>query len=168
MPSREAMFKALCGKIVSQSDERVQLLYDLSNDVIGVKRQRLLDNSKGEYIVFVDDDDDISDNYVKAILDAVKSKPDCIGIKGIMTTDGLLEKEWEISKDYQHWNEKNGVYYRHTNHISPVKREIALSVGFPAKNHGEDYDYSMGLKGKLKTEVCIEGKIYHYKYVSRK
>lgn len=168
IPQRKAMFDALCEKICSQANEEVELLFDDHAGLVGQKRQRLLESAKGDYVCYIDDDDDVSDKYVESILNAISSNPDCVGIKGIMTTNGKLEQQWEISKDIKHWNEKDGMFYRHTNHLAPVRREIALQVGFTPKNHGEDYDYSMGLKGKLRSEVKIEHGIYHYKYIPKK
>jgi hypothetical protein len=54
------------------------------------------------------------------------------------------------------------------NHISPVKRSIAISKGFSNKNVGEDYDYSMAILPLLNNEVMIEKEIYHYKFVNNK
>lgn len=167
IPSRKPQFDALIKVLESQWVEGVEILYNGNGGSVGSKRQTLLEQAKGEYVVWVDDDDNVSDNYISSILEATKTKPDCIGIRGIMTTNGKLQKSWYISMDYFEWHEKEGAYYRHTNHLSPVKREIALKVGFPDKTHGEDYDYSMGLRGKLFTEVKIPFGIYHYQYMRK-
>jgi hypothetical protein len=46
--------------------------------------------------------------------------------------------------------------------LNPIKRKIALSVGFLDISVGEDYDYSLRLKPLLKTEVYIKTPIYFY------
>lgn len=135
---------------------------------IGTKRNKLLEQAKGDYIVFADDDDSLAYNYVEKILEAIESGPDCIGISGVITTNGKNEKPWHISKDYGHWYEANGVYYRTPNHISPVRRELALAAGFPEIQFGEDAEYSRRLLPMLKTEVKIPGILYYYRYVSHK
>jgi glycosyltransferase involved in cell wall biosynthesis len=131
---------------------------------IGTKRNELLMAAQGDYIVFIDDDDTISSNYIAKILAATESNPDCIGISGMITTNGADERQWHISKDFGSWYEKDNIYYRTPNHISPVRRELALQAGFPEIAHGEDYEYSMRLLPLLKTEVKIEENIYHYDY----
>jgi len=136
---------------------------------IGIKRNKLLLQAKGEYIVYIDDDDEIASNYVPLILQAIQSGADCIGISGIITTNGQDKRQWHISKEYGHWHTApDGTYLRTPNHISPVKRELALQAGFPEIAFGEDAEYSRRLLPLLKTEVKIEQNIYHYKYVSQK
>lgn len=143
----------------------VEILLDWHEDnCIGIKRNNLLSNAIGEYIVFVDSDDQISDNYVSEILWATKPSPDCIGINGTITTNGQNKRQWFISKEYGHWHEANGVYYRTPNHISPVKRELALQAGFPEITFGEDAEYSRRLLPFLKSEIIITQPIYHYDF----
>lgn len=147
----------------------VEILVDSSMDYnIGVKRNKLLERSKGKYIVFVDDDDEVAPNYLKQICLATLHNPDCIGINGRISTDGVNQRQWRISKEYGSWYERNGVYYRTPNHISPVRRELALQAGFPEIAFGEDHGYSMRLLPLLKSEVIIPGNLYFYKYVSNK
>jgi glycosyltransferase involved in cell wall biosynthesis len=136
---------------------------------IGDKRNALLEAATGDYIAFVDDDDMVRTTYVKNILEAISTNPDCVGVEGVITVNGQPNGRLFIhSLQYRSWFEKDGVYYRNPNHLSPVKRELALQVKFPAKNHGEDHDYSKALLPFLKTEVYIKGPIYHYDYRENK
>ena len=135
---------------------------------IGEKRNSMLGHAKGKFVVFIDDDDDVSSEYISSFVDAIKLNPkaDCIGIKGIISFDGHNEKKWYISKDYQKWFEANGQYYRTPNHISPIRTDIAKKVRFPEINHGEDFAYSMGVYPHLKIEAKIDSEIYHYRFSS--
>jgi len=174
MPSRKDMFTSLTSKLlcqVSKYESSVELLYDDTMGInIGDKRNQLLQRANGLFSVFVDDDDDVSYNYIELIIEAIRSDPkaDAIGIRGSISFNGLSEKKWIISGKYKGWYEENNVYYRTHNHISPVKTELARLVGFPSKSHGEDYDYSMALLPHIKTEVFIDSEIYHYKYIAKK
>lgn len=47
------------------------VLYDNRHRSIGLKRQALLDSARGRFIAFVDDDDDVSDDYVSRLLKAI-------------------------------------------------------------------------------------------------
>jgi hypothetical protein len=52
------------------------------------------------------------------------------------------------------------------NHLSPVKREIALAVGYLSMQSGEDADYSYRLRKmypKLR-EKFVDKCLYHYLY----
>lgn len=134
---------------------------------IGTKRNKLLSLACGKYIVMIDADDIISTDYVEKILQACKSNCDCIGISGVITTNGRNEMQWHISKDYMGWFERKNIYYRTPNHISPVKRELALAAGFPEIAFAEDHEYSMRLLPMLKTEIKIQGILYYYQYKSK-
>lgn len=137
---------------------------------IGEKRNDLLKMANGKFVVFIDDDDMVSDDYVEKIVKAILENPeaDCIGIKGIITFDGNNEKKWEISKDFGSWYESNNIYYRTPNHISPIRTSIAKSVGFPNISNGEDFEYSMGVLPLLKNEVKIDHELYHYQFITNK
>lgn len=168
--SRKHLFDELIASLQAQyKGDEVEILYDDSKDCIGCKRNNLLSEACGLFVVFIDDDDEVSPNYIAWILQAIKENPDadCIGIEGTMTTNGGNEEKWKISKDYT-WHKDGGIYYRSTNHISPVRREHALRVRFPETNWSEDYDFSKKIKRFLNKEVKIEHPIYHYKYVSKK
>lgn len=167
MPKRKDSFAKLLSSIDAQTPMNgcIEVLWDDSMDYnVGTKRNKLLERATGDYITYVDDDDHVSKNYVSSILKAIETNPDCVGICGVITTNGKNKKKWYISIDYDNWFEKNKIYYRTPNHISPVKREIALKAKFPEVSFSEDYDYSIRLKPLLKTEVKIPHEIYHYDY----
>lgn len=136
---------------------------------IGQKRNALLNEAKGKFIVFIDDDDMILPGYMEGIIGAIQNNPqaDHLAISGFITTNGQNKRQWHISSSYGAWFEQDGVYYRTPNHISPVLREIALINKFPEVNYGEDYEYSMNILPHLKHEVKVEGNIYHYDFRSK-
>ena len=157
--------KELNGQIGLKSEIEVIASTDDGTKTVGQKRNELIQSASGEYVVFIDDDDQISDNYVHEIMKALESNPDCIGLLGYMTTNGGRPKAFKLSKELE-YGEDAYYYYRPTNHLCPVKREIALQIKYPEKNLGEDYDYAMRLKasGLLKKEIFIDKQIYHYRF----
>jgi len=172
MPSRlekldELMF-SLNKQLIPFQNEVEIIIDPVISYNIGIKRNKLLQKANGEYIVFIDDDDHISDNYLWCIMQACSIGNDCIGISGIVTTNGGAPMQWHISKEYGKWYQSGGVYYRTTNHISPVKRELALQAGFPEIAFGEDAEYSRRLLPLLKSETIIKGNLYHYDYLTKK
>lgn len=173
LEKRREMFQSLCGFFVSQLDEfkgRVSILWEIDNgeESVGTKRQRLLHRAKSDYIVFVDDDDNVALDYLSRILGALQERPDCVGMQGLITIDGAPPALFEHSLRHTHWFEEGGVYYRCPNHLNPVKRELALRAGFKDMSFGEDRDYSERLLPLLKTEVFLDGPIYFYDYRSKK
>ena len=135
---------------------------------IGFKRNMLVNSASGKYVCFVDDDDTVSPDYIPKILAAIQTDPDCVGIEGEITTDGRNPKKFIHSLRYDHWYEAGGIYYRTPNHLNPIRKSIAQQVPFPTINFGEDADFSKRVHPLLKTEVYVDGVIYHYLYLSRK
>lgn len=175
LTKRQKQLDALLISLEAQIDaananELVEVIHcaDEGQMTIGAKRNHLMNSCNGDYICFLDDDDSVPVYYVDEILKAVASTPDCIGFKGYMTTNNKNRKDFVISNRYKSWVESKGVYHRHTNHLTPVKRNIAIKCPFPNLRHGEDYAYSMALKAHLKTEVFIDKEMYIYNYISNK
>lgn len=142
---------------------------------IGAKRQRLLEKANGEYIVFIDDDDMILNDYLWVIVSGIKSdKPDVVSFNGYMTTNGKNRENFKIRKDFPYITIKDtsgkNEYLRYNNHLSPIKREIALKIGYKDLSFAEDYDYAKRLKDSslIKTEYYFDGDLYHYKYIPNK
>lgn len=168
-PVHELIVKDLIDHLMNQSNESVEILIDFDKEISsGKKAQWLLEQAKGEYIVFVDADDWVPGYYVSEILKAIKTNPDCIATNGNMTTNGENDIKWFLSKDFENQTRYSPIgekyYLRKTNHISPVRRELALKVGFPDISNAEDKDYSERLNQYLKTEVKIDLPMYHYRF----
>lgn len=176
--NREAMLNSLLANLYTQIVKgsyyfNVEVLVNRDNKEItsGAKANELLLAASGKYIVFIDDDDEVSDNYISLILDAAKTDSDCIATNGTYSIDGGSKIRWFLSKDYQDCDDHIGtefVFRRRTNHISPVKRELALLAMFPNISNGEDKEYSRRLNPHLRTEEKIIQPLYHYKYSTQK
>lgn len=177
MPSREKLFNKLYSDLAYQihniphGDDLVEILEDNDMSVnIGTKRNRMLKKAAGTFVVFIDDDDTVAPYYIRKILDAIEQNPhiDCIGMRGKVSFDGGEPKPWSISITHKEWYEKDGVYYRTPNHISPVRTDIASKVGFPNIAFGEDAEYSRNIYPLLKHEYYIDSDMYHYKFITNK
>lgn len=167
LKSRAEKLNALIAKIKAQDTTgEVEVLHmvDEGKLSVGSKRNCLLKMATGEYVAFVDDDDDISEDYVSKVLSAIKSGCDCCSLTGrIVFSDGYSRLFFH-SMEYDSWidDHEKKEYYRPPNHLNAVKRSIASNVVFPAYNSGEDRVYSMSLKSRVKTEAVIDGVIYTY------
>lgn len=167
LEERRAQFDILKEKIEGQLTKHCELLYERDNRElsVGAKRNALWDRAKGTYVCFIDDDDDISDDYVELILKALESDPDCVGLIGIITQPHQQPKTFTHSVNYinyiQGWQ-----YFRPPNHLNPIKKELIEGIRFAEKNHGEDTDWCMEIvkAERLKTEVMITKPIYFYHF----
>ncbi len=172
IPSLSYRFEKLMKLISNLSKQRLDeneiiIIIDGGEKTIGEKRNILLEASSGEYICFVDDDDEVADDYVDRIMKGIKTKADHIAVGGIMTTNGQEPHEFKSSKDYV-WHEEDGVYYRGVQHLGAVKRELALRVKFPKISFGEDRVYSENITPLIRTEYQIKKPIYFYHYKNSK
>lgn len=166
LSSRADKLQRLMNVLEAQKNDAVEILIKTDNGEIpiGKKRNLLLEEATGDYVAFIDDDDLVAEDYVKKIIEALETRPDCCGIQGIITFQGQDPRMFIHSLKYKEWFEQNNIYYRCPNHLNPVKRELALQVRFPETNFGEDKDYSTRLFPLLKEERFISGVVYHYLY----
>jgi len=167
--SRKDQLKSLLTSLEKQKTKEVEILVEVDNREISVgrKRQVLLEKATGDYVVFIDDDDEVAVDYVQTILKAIEDDPDCIGMFIKCNLDGKIRLA-KTSYRYKEW--KNNVhgydYVRGILHLNPVRRWIALKIGYKDVRFKEDHDYSTRLakSGLLQKEVFLEKEMYLYKY----
>lgn len=168
--SRCDLFRTLKAEVDRQCiGQPVEVLVACDNKEIsiGQKRQNLLQEARGEWVVFIDDDDGISKDYVESILGALKQDPDSVGFVIHCTFDGANDMLAKASRECEKWQEGlPGPYsiFRTPYQKTPVRRSIALQVGFPDLRYGEDRVYSDGILPLLKSEVFLDKILYYYKY----
>ena len=179
LENRKEFLERLLGILkpqVTNNSDKVEIVIDTDSGEksIGRKRNDLLEKASGEYIAFIDDDDIVSFDYVEKILNALESKPDCVGLHLLHFNDGNLGGFTYHSLKYRTWFENQDTstglmrYYRNPNHINPIKREYALLTKFPEISMGEDKDYSYNILKHLNTEEYITEPIYYYLFRTAK
>lgn len=169
--SRKHFLDRLMAILTPQLCDRTEVLLaiDAGQVSIGVKRQRLLERARGEFIVFIDDDDTVAPDYVAQIIAASLRNPtaDAITYRSKRYEDGAYEADC----CYSIKNESNRSHYyvdgfktysRWPYHVTPIRRELALKIGFKDKDHQEDSDFAEALRPLLKTEEHIEAFLYFY------
>jgi len=177
LEKREYVFKRLKRSLREQINalgvqDSVEILSDIDNGQkkIGTKRNDLLQRASGEYVAFVDDDDRVSETYIKDILQGLILNPDVLTLKGVYTVRGGNPKTFLHSIMFNGWYEQDGILYRYVNHLNCIKREHAIQAGFPEIDFGEDKIYSDRLRklGILKTEFTVKNTLYYYDYIPKK
>jgi len=171
--SRQKQFQKLNKGLERQIFENslfkeVEVVHLLDNEEhsIGFKRNKLLNMAKGKFVVFVDDDDHVSNDYVLLIYRAIINNPDidCIGIKGIITFRRRMSRVFIHSLQYKEYFSKEKTYFRPPFHLNPIKHEIAIKYNFEDINYSEDIDWAMRILNDnvLKKEYFINKVIYYY------
>jgi len=177
VPSRvSTLFPLLLLKLNNQiGNQAVEVLglFDNKKSSTGMKRNHLLDIAQGDYITFIDDDDDISDNYIFEIMEAIKFNPDCICFDSQITYKGLKLKNFpegssfrcKYSSQYIDWDlGADGIITNHPYHTMVWKSTIAKNHRFPDISYGEDTEWSVDACKEIKKEIKIDKILYWYKF----
>ncbi len=136
---------------------------------VGLKRQRLLEMAKGEWVVGFDSDDFPHEDYLKEIVYALRTNPlvDHVGFIESCNIDG--QKSVSIfSIKHKSWDEREEGYdqVRCANPKSVIRRTKALQVGYQDLRYGEDRIFSEAVTPLLESEVFIEKSLYNYIHIS--
>ena len=139
---------------------------------IGSKRNHLVNICTGEYICFVDDDDEIASNYIATVMDGIDGGFDCCSLRGVITWNGENAEVFEHSIRYKAYvTTTNAVKYeRYPNHLNVIRKAIAVQFKFPEISHGEDTDWATRIhnSGLIKSEYYTDKILYHYKFIPNK
>jgi glycosyltransferase involved in cell wall biosynthesis len=171
IPKRSGLLSVLLQELYRQiGNKPIEVLVHKGEGTTGAKRNELVQSAKGEYVCFIDDDDAVSHQYIDLIIAALASKPDCLSLNGLMTTNGRHPHKFIHSLKFSAYFEQDKVYYRPPNHLNVMRRSIAEQFPFPDKTFGEDTAWAMDICAAqaLKTEVEINEILYYYQYKSNK
>jgi len=152
---------------LSEDDQQrieIIVLTDNKQMMLGHKRNTMIDIAQGNYIVFVDDDDRIADDYISELLNATAKGTDAIVFTAMVSLNGEPAKPCYYSKVHRRDYNKPDAYYRIPNHICCVKKSVSLKSSFPNILYGEDAGYGKVLLPNIKTEHVIDKVLYYYDY----
>lgn len=158
---RKGMLRRLLNRLEPQVGERdIELLINGDDIPLSEKRQWCLDNARGEYFCFIDDDDLVAENYVDAIyplLDGI----DYVGFQLQYYHNGEPWKPTFHSLRYGvHTIEADEQgFYRGVSHLNPIRTEIARQ-GRYFGGYGEDNRWSEQVNPG--TEYYVDQVMYHY------
>jgi hypothetical protein len=177
------MLDGLLPQVDAQGGKVNVLCYWDNGEVsIAAKKQALLEAADGEYISYVDDDDTVSKDYVAAIVAALASRPDYVGLKLQVYEDGrpfalshhsLRHGGWidtaadtpKLRRELRAHPELAGVLRRDITCANPMRADIARTAKFTgARGDPEDRMWASQLRdgGLLRTEVFVDRVLYHY------
>lgn len=132
---------------------------------VGEKRTAMLHMARGEYLAFLDDDDDVTADYVKRIVAAIKEtiKPDVITFKQLAIIEGIEGVcEWSLGHPNEDFNPAG--FRRPPWHSCAWKTELAKQFEFPPTNDGEDWAWAQQANAAAKSERHIPEILHVYRY----
>ena len=171
IPGREKQLHALQTRIEAQSSDRKSsgqlehlILSDNRTRSIGAKRQALLDIARGQYIAFVDDDDDIADSYVEELLTAAASGADVITFLQGATYNGQQSVvDFGINNQDEPFK-PGGITLRAPWHVCAWKRERVDECLFSEVNFGEDLCWCLQARRRIRTATHIDSVLHTYRH----
>ena len=178
LESRQDKYLSLVDSILDQVEKgysnyvEIIPMMDRGEKSTGQKRNELIQMAKGEYVCFVDDDDEIANNYIDLVMEGIVKNVDCCSLRGIMTWDGSSPQIFEHSLKYDAYRTTANeiMYERYPNHLNVIKKSIAEQVKFREIFQGEDTLWANEIyaKGLIKSEHYIDSVLYHYKFITKK
>ncbi len=129
---------------------------------VGEKRNKLLSLASGKFMTFIDDDDEISGDYIKEIVATIDANSDIelISFHVAMRADRLI--------DYEHFKERVPAGYLEVHnqsaHIYVWRREFVAAHKFPDISFGEDAQWASSLLKKNPKSIHIKKYLYKYQF----
>lgn len=147
--------------------EDVEFLVEIDNGeaTSGSKRQRLLDRARGGYVAFVDDDDEVSGDYVAALVSSCDGV-DVVTFRLDLIRDGRRREQWRLGLHRD--DRRRGLMS--ANHLCAWRIDLARRVGWcPHLNYADDETWYKPLiaSGVARTEHHIPRVLYRYMFNSR-
>lgn len=169
---RDDKLKRLLNILEPQLTSEIEVLTCKDNKqfTIGAKRNSLVNESKGKYVCFIDDDDRVSQNYISLIMEGINKDVDCCSLTGIITINGRNPRTFIHSLQYKSYYERNKIYYRPPTHLNCIRSGIVRQFPFPEIDWAEDSAQAMAMSnaGVIKTEHYIKNVLYFYDYLDTK
>ncbi|QKE75476.1 glycosyltransferase family 2 protein [Arthrobacter citreus] len=171
VPERMDYLKRIVNELENQCKAYpVEILVLLENKkrTTGEKRNVLIEQAKGEYVVFIDDDDRITSNYIELLCQAIRETPkvDCIVFDVLVNFNNQYSKICKYGKEFEHGEDDN-YYYRKPNHLMCYSKQIASSHKFLNISFGEDDEWGRRVSNDIKNQKRIDSILYYYDYIPK-
>ena len=166
-------------------DVELLSLLDNKRRPVGAKRNDLLAIARGEYISFIDDDDEVAADYVqrlyRTIVEARRQTPPvdviCFRQRATIAPHGIIH---DCTYSLAHWRgrppesrrqlaqgpEPNVLLWTGPPaHTMLWRRETVAGIQFPEQTFGEDVGWVDQACALASSEIVLDGEpLYHYKF----
>ena len=154
-------------KQIGNLDVEHLILIDNKKRTIGEKRQALVNSANGVFVSFVDDDDDVSDDYVKSIYAAALGEPDVITFR---QNAKYNDQESEIifkTENLDTGFNPGGETLRGPWHVCAWRKAAIEGCQFLFCNYGEDLAWSLQARRRVQTTIHIDRVLHYYRHSSK-
>lgn len=170
IPGREASLQSLLRSISEKIQRnapdmtyKIDIAFDNCETSIGLKRQSLLKGATGRYTAFIDDDDDITDEYIQDTWACIQGGYDVMRLRGSIGPYTFTHSlEFPLTSPMA----IGEVFVRPPNHLNPMLSDIGKLIPFKNAVRGEDLDWTVSLSksGFLTREYRADASRIHYIY----
>lgn len=177
IPKRNKRLKSLkrilSKQIKGELKAQVEIIVEDSESVlnggisIGKKREQLVNKAQGEYCCFLDDDDEISPDYIKVLLDLCSQKQHICTFRSFAKLEGywcLIDMNLENKENEQAFP---GIVKRTPWHICAVRTEFAKNYLFQDSNYGEDWQWFEQVLKHCETQANSPAIIHQYNHTKK-
>lgn len=170
---RHDLFARLMRSLLPQLDAhegRVQVVgwWNNGSPSLPKIRQTMVNSAGSDYVSFIDDDDLVSHDYVNAITEALRVRPDYVGFEVQCYSDGHPIAIAQHSLKFRRWRNLPGRFERDISHINPILTSVARRADFTLARRGgaEDRIWADQIRRAkwLRREVFVPRIMYHYLY----
>jgi hypothetical protein len=134
----------------------------------------MLHLANGQYLAFIDDDDEIAGDYILSIMEKIndingpEANPDCIVFDCICTIDGGPERHCMYGVEFPPNYLINETTWRgKPAHTMVWKSSLAKSHSFPDMKAGEDFCWVNKAWPEIIVQARISKVLYYYKFNHR-
>lgn len=162
------LYNRLLKQVEGSTDVELLCLVDNKSMSIGEKRQALLNSARGKWVAFLDDDDDVSDDYISSVREGLKSNPDVLTFDQHATVNGKsFVVNFRMGNPHEGLKIAGDIYLpikRPPYHMCVWKSRIAKGVSFRSVSYGEDIDWCCRMYPHVKSEMHVDKILHYYKY----
>lgn len=169
VPQRSSNFNHLAENILNQiGDKPIELIgvYDNRSMTVGHKRNSALKIANGDYVCFIDDDDQIADSYVEEIWEAISKN----GEVDVIVFDSICEDKAKGLKIHCRYGLEHNYMDAGTKwtgkpaHTHVWRSELARRCSFPDSMFKEDISWAKEMSQIAETQYRINSVLYYYMF----
>lgn len=169
----KSLKRVLSKQIKGELKSQVEIIVDDSESVlnggisIGKKRELLVKKAQGEYCCFLDDDDEISPDYISVLLSLCEQKQHICTFRSFAKLEGywcLIDMNLDNKENEQAFP---GIVKRTPWHICPVWTEFAKNYLFQDSNYGEDWEWFQQVLKHCETQANSPAIIHQYNHTKK-
>lgn len=170
IPGREQSLQSLLASLREKTaricpELRVEycIKFDNREMSVGLKRDTLLQEAKGKYMAFIDDDDTITDAYIEDLWATIQGSYPVMRLRGQI---GPYTFTHSLDNKLNGPMARDTVFLRPPNHLNPMLTDVAKLIRFGNASRGEDLDWTIRLAkaGFLTHEYQSNSDRIHYNY----